>query len=144
VELFHRGFYYFLFILYFPPVGTAINNYEQGRCSETENSTLRGIFGPKREEGVGTPENCIMIGFLIGTLHRTGDYVKVRWVKTRDTNGRNEKRTHVYCKINKYMYTYGRIILNWNKVLAVSIEFICFDRGLATGFVSMLLKLPVE
>jgi hypothetical protein len=63
-------FFYFFYIF---PVGTAMKHYEQGRCSETENSALRGIFGPKREEGVGTPENCIMIGFLIGTLHRTGD-----------------------------------------------------------------------
>jgi len=81
--------------LYFyspPPVGTAIKHYE------TENSALRGIFGPKREEGVGAPEHCIMIGFLIGSLHRTGDYVNVRWVKTRDTNGRNEKRMQVYCE----------------------------------------------
>jgi len=42
-----------------------------------------------------------------------------------------------------YIYIYGRIILNWNKVVAVSIEFICFDRGPATGVVSMVLKLLV-
>jgi hypothetical protein len=90
VELFHRGFYYFLFILFFcspTPVGTAIKYYEQGRCSETWNSALRGIFGPKREEGIGAAGNCIMIGFLIGTLHLTCGHVKVRWVKPRDTNG---------------------------------------------------------
>ena len=42
-----------------------------------------------------------MMGFLIGILHRTGDYVKVRWVKTRDTNGRNEKRMEVYFEKKK-------------------------------------------
>jgi len=83
-----------------------------------------------------------MIGFLIGILHRTGDYVKVGWVKTRDTSGRNEKHMQVYFGKNIYMYVcgYGRIILNWNRVVAVSIEFIFFDRRPATGFMSMLLK----
>jgi len=90
-------FYLFYFCI-FSPVGTALKHYEQGRCSETENTALRGIFGPKREKRVGAPENCIIIGFLIGTLHRTGDYVKVRWVKTRDTNGRIEKCIQVYCE----------------------------------------------
>lgn len=84
------------FIFLFFSVGRAINHYEQGRYSETENSALRGIFGPKREEGIGAPENCIMIVFVNGTLHLTGDYMKVRWVKARDTNGRNEKRMQVY------------------------------------------------
>jgi hypothetical protein len=60
-------------VLFF--VGTAIKHYEHGRCSDSENPTLWGIFGPKREEGTGTLQNCIMIGFLILTLHQTGDYM---------------------------------------------------------------------
>jgi len=44
-----------------------------------------------------------MIGFLIGILHRTGDYVKVGLVKTRDTSGRNEKHMQVYFWGKKYL-----------------------------------------
>ena len=47
-----------------------------------------------------------MIGFLIGIIRRTGDYVKVGWVKKRDASVRNEKRMQVYLNIYIYIYIY--------------------------------------
>jgi hypothetical protein len=42
---------------------------EEHRLRVFENRVVRGIFGPKREEG-GSGENCIMMNFITCILHR--------------------------------------------------------------------------
>jgi len=42
---------------------------EERRLRVFENRVLRGIFGPKRDEGTGDGENCIMRSLMICTAH---------------------------------------------------------------------------
>jgi hypothetical protein len=44
---------------------------EEYRLGVFKNGVLRKILGPKREEVVGTGENCIMRSFMIGTVQHT-------------------------------------------------------------------------
>jgi hypothetical protein len=43
---------------------------EEHRLKVTENSVLRRIFGPKRDEGMGSGENYIKRSLMNCTLHK--------------------------------------------------------------------------